>query len=341
MLMLASFISCSKDFYVEPERLFIKLIPEQRFVKVKDSISFSLYIENNENFQLDYKWSASKGLISGSDNNIKFLAPDTKDDVVVNVQVKDQYGNLYQDSVIIKVYKQFIILKADDLVSDHELIFPLRWVKFIDFLEKKDIKGSIGIIGSSLQYGNQNYFNKIREYHFKGNIEFWNHGYDHLINAINSNGEKYHEFKNSSLAFQKEQLHKTQILAKNNLGFSFKTFGAPANAIDGNTLLAIEADSTLKVWFFGNPATSRLNLSRNSVCEIEYPVHNPDYEKFKKHYDPFTNLLVLQIHPNSWDEVRFDEFYQIIDFIIDHGVTFINPYEYYNLINNVADDIIF
>lgn len=341
MLLMTSFISCSKDNYIEPERLFVKIIPEQRFVKVNDSIAFSLYVEKDENFHLEYEWISSKGSIKGSGRQVKFYAPAGKDDVSVKVRLKDQYGKVHKDSVTIKVYKQFVILKADDLVSDSETIFPYRWNNFIDYIEKQKIKASIGVIGNSLAYGSPAYFNKIKEYHHKGIIEFWNHGYDHLINGINSNGEKYHEFKNSPLQYQKAQIERTQSLAKSKLGFYFKTFGAPANGIDQNTLQAIDSDKTLKIWFFGNPESKSYNLVRNSKSEIEFPVHNPDFVKFKENYDPAAELLVLQIHPNSWDELRFQEFYQVVDFLKALQVTFINPFEYYKLVNDVADDILF
>ncbi|MDQ3392899.1 MAG: DUF2334 domain-containing protein [Bacteroidota bacterium] len=341
VLFLVSFVSCGKENTVMPEKLFMKLIPSQRFVRVNDSISFSLYIENHENFQLDYEWTADKGTVAVLGRNGRFFAPATKDDVKLLLKATDQYGRIYKDSVIIKVFNQLVILKADDLVNDSKSIFPERWDRFIEYIDEKGIKASIGIIGNSLASGNQAYFNRIKEYHLKGNIEFWNHGYDHLINGINEKGEKYHEFKNSPLAYQKSQIEKAQSLAKKNLGFYFRSFGAPANGIDSNTLLALEADSTIKVWFYGDAATTKLNLARHPSCEIEYPVHNPDFEKLKQHYDPVTDLLVLQIHPNSWDEIKFSEFFQVVDHLITNNATFINPYEYYKLTNNVWEEIIF
>jgi len=41
----------------------------------------------------------------------------------------------------------------------------------------------------------------------------------------------------------------------------------------------------------------------------------------------------LQIHPNFWDENGFSEFKKIVNFLIQNDVTFITPYEYYQLIN--------
>lgn len=339
MFLSTSLVSCSEDNTVTPETLFVKIIPEQRFVKVNDSISFSLYIERDENLHLEYEWSTDKGSIKDSDRHIKFIAPAGKDDVFVKVKLNDQFGNIYKDSVTITVSKQFIIFKADDLVSDSETIFPYRWNKFIEYIEEQNIKASIGVIGNSLASGSPAYFNKIIEYHNKGMIEFWNHGYDHLINGVNAKGEKYHEFKNSPLEYQKAQLERTQSLSKSKLGFYFKTFGAPANGIDHNTLQAMDAEYSLRIWFYGNPEYKHFNLVRSTKSEIEFPVHNPDFYKFSQNYDEDAELLVLQIHPNSWDETRFNEFYQVVEFLKTRQVTFINPYEYYKLVNDVADDI--
>lgn len=289
---------------------------------------------------MSYQWSASHGIISGEGSLVKFIAPNERSEAIIKVKITDQFGFEYQDSVKVLIYKQFVILKADDLIYDRELIIPENWKKFINFIESSQIKASIGIIGNSLESGNAAYFSAIKELNYKGLFEFWNHGYDHLLNGINEKGEKYHEFKGSPLEYQKKQLNKTQALANEKLGIKLRAFGAPGNAIDFNTITALEADTIIKVWFYGNTVSSKLILARHQNCEIEYPVHHPDMQKFATSYDESASLLVLQIHPNNWDNYRFDQFKNILQHLQEQEATFINPFEFYKLVNNVSEEYI-
>ena len=152
-----------------------------------------------------------------------------------------------------------------------------------------------------------------------------------MLNGIDVNGEKFHEFWKTSYADQKKHLLKTQDLAKEKLGITLHTFGAPGNAMDDNTLKVIEECDDIMVLFFGSDNFSKLDLKRFS--SIEYPTHNPDFQKFQLNYDAEKPYQVFQGHPNSWDEQRFTEFTKIIDFLVQNEVTFINPYEYYRLVN--------
>ena len=96
------------------------------------------------------------------------------------------------------VKKQYIILKADDLIYDQSNVISPNWLTFIDYIENLEIKAAIGIIGNSLNTVNEEYYSIISSVHKRGNIEFWNHGYDHVLAATRENGEKYWEFKNTS-----------------------------------------------------------------------------------------------------------------------------------------------
>jgi peptidoglycan/xylan/chitin deacetylase (PgdA/CDA1 family) len=164
-----------------------------------------------------------------------------------------------------------------------------------------------------------------------GYIELWNHGYDHLLNAQNSDGSSYDEFRYSPLDYQKEQLSKSQELAKEKLGITLRTFGAPSNAIDTTTIRALEAFEEIKVWFFGLEGSSKLVLGRSA--EMEYPIGKPDYESFVRNYDSTRVYLVFQIHPNQWDESQFKTFKQIIEFLRERQATFILPFEYYSSVS--------
>jgi hypothetical protein len=195
MLLFASMVSCENEIPVEPETLSVKVISSQGFLKVQDSTQKSVLLRNEQNFDLHFQWSASHGIISGEGSFVKFIAPNERSEAIIKVKITDQFGFVYSDSVKVLVYKQFVILKADDLIFDREHVIPVNWKRFINIIENSAVKASIGIIGNSLETGSEAYFSAIKDLHFKGLIEFWNHGYDHLLNGINEKGEKYHEFK--------------------------------------------------------------------------------------------------------------------------------------------------
>jgi hypothetical protein len=66
-------------------------------------------------------------------------------------------------------------------------------------------------------------------------------------------------------------------------------------------------------------------------AEIEFPYGYPIYEKFINNYLPKEKLLTFQIHPNMWDDEKFNIFTKIIEFLESQNVTFLTPSEYYFL----------
>ena len=109
-----------------------------------------------------------------------------------------------------------------------------------------------------------------------------------------------------------------------------RTFGAPGNAIDNNTITALDSFDEIKVWFYGLDGSNKLVLERTS--DMEYPAGKPDYISFLESYDSTKEYLVFQIHPNMWDENQFEEFKKIISYLKEQKITFVLPYEYYNII---------
>ena len=236
-------------------------------------------------------------------------------------------GTMAQKTVAGK--RQIVMLKADDLMfHDSVNVFFAEWDRYLDYIRSKKIKSSVGIIVNSLAKGNEKYADKVKKLVTEDDIELWNHGFTHQMNGTNEKGT-FHEFFNTPVAFQIEQLRKSQQLVKEKLGITMHTFGAPGNQIDSGTVIAMETFPEIKVWLYGAKAFSKLVLKNNPGGTVEYPVHNPDFEKFREHYDPSQAYLVLQYHPLSWDEKRFAAFQQIIDFLLEKDVRFMTPYDYY------------
>ena len=227
--------------------------------------------------------------------------------------------------------KPYVILKLDDLWCKNDKIH-LGWKKVIEFLNEMEVNGTIGLIGDSLEKDNPEYFQWIKERKEEG-YEIWNHGFCHC--RATENGTEIREFRGKIFEEQLESILKTQQLAKEKLGITMKTFGAPYNSTDLNTIKALEQNEDLKIWMFKetNVETSLFLLNRIPEVNIEYPVHQPDFEQFKIGYEKFKQepILIIQGHPRSWteDEDRFENFKKIIFFLKKEGVKFTTPYEYY------------
>jgi hypothetical protein len=133
-----------------------------------------------------------------------------------------------------------IILKLDDLRGDARpgrAVHP-RWQRVADLVEVKKIKASFGISGKALDKDDREFFEWAKALHARGAIEFWSHGYTH---GKEKRGEKNLAEFQLPYERQRETLARTQRLAREKLGFEFRTFGAPFNAVDAATARALEA----------------------------------------------------------------------------------------------------
>ena len=155
-------------------------------------------------------------------------------------------------------------------------------------------------------------------------IEFWHHGLDH--SRI--------EFSETGYEFQSEHFDKADSLMLAYTGIQMKTFGAPYNQVDRNTVKAIKKNSNYRYLFFvpedlfGETGLVLLNDRVN----MENGTGNVNFEFFKKNYlaakDEIKDYMVLQCHPNNWGEEKLTEFKNIIRFLIDEGCEFILPSKY-------------
>lgn len=227
--------------------------------------------------------------------------------------------------------KPYVILKLDDLKFENGFVHP-GWIQVVSYLNKKGVTGTIGLIGESLEKGNSAYLDWINDRNNEG-YEIWNHGFCHC--RYNQDGIEIREYKGESFENQLESIVKTQKLAKEKLGITLRSFGAPFNSTDEFTVRAMDEVPNLKIWMYkGNSMpTKKFELKRISEVNIEHPVNQPNLEKFKKGYEKFKKeeVLIIQGHPRSWveDEKRFQAFMDIIEFLKNEGVIFITPYDYY------------
>ncbi len=223
---------------------------------------------------------------------------------------------------------QIILLKLDDVVAGHIGKGPVssRWQRTADYLKANNIKGSFGVICESLEKDNAAYFQWIKDLQAAGLIEIWMHGY-HMKNATEPG-----EFDHGTFEEQRDILAKSERLAKEKLGFSLPAFGPHWTSTTDATDQALEAVPEVKIWLYGPPKPkffTRLSIER--VMGLENPTFVPDPEKFKATYEKAAakrEVLVLQGHPDQWDEKRWAGFQEIIEFLKSKNVVFMTPSEY-------------
>lgn len=223
---------------------------------------------------------------------------------------------------------QIILLKLDDVIARRvgKQAVSDRWLRVHDYLKSNNIKGSFGIITESLEKDNPLYFNWLKEVQAAGLIEFWMHGY-HMKTATEPG-----EFEHGTAEEQRAILAKGERLAKEKLGFTLPAFGPHWSGTTDATDEAMEQVPEVTIWLYGPEKPKfykRLSIPR--VMALENPTFVPDAEKFKTFYEAKAakkEVLVLQGHPDQWDEKRWEGFTKIIDFLKSKNVTFMTPSEY-------------
>lgn len=217
-----------------------------------------------------------------------------------------------------------VILKLDDVTRNgakgSSPVSP-RWQRCVDFLTQEHLAASLGILGYSLDRDAPAYFQWIKDLDKSGSFEFWNHGYE----------DKANPFNGPSLESQKTALEKTQRLAREKLGITLTAFGPHWGPTDANTDTALAEIPEIKVWLFGPPHPKGRQIVLGRIINLEQPTFIPNFEKVKADYDnkgrqqPY---LVLQGHPNQWDDQRFGEFVKVCKYLQSQGCKFTTISQY-------------
>ena len=218
-----------------------------------------------------------------------------------------------------------IIIKADDLkgqISD-------KWQRYFGIVESHDIYHSAGIICNSIaSITNQNRNDLIA--HLERRCEFWLHGWNHNLS------DTLTEFQGSSYQDQFDNLRRSVDTVTNQLGYTMHTFGAPGNRYDDNTIAALNAVPELHVWLGGTDSVGLLNIP------IAWVAENPsgtlrDPESFLERIKIYgqRDAIMMQVHPNAWDEEEMNNFDIILGSLTQSDSTiFMTPYQYFK---RVAD----
>ncbi len=232
------------------------------------------------------------------------------------------------------VHPLMIVIKLDDFKVTRDEV-PKNWIRIVENANEKKIKINIGVIAEFLETKNTP---KVCEWmkaqKASGTVEFWFHALTHLP-SLSADGSNHNEFFRP-YEEQVKIFTKCQQLAQTKLGFNFSTFGPPGTGVkepayDANTARIMQEDPSMKVWLYSEPmdeigaaleAQKKVTvLDRVWRVNIESPLFVPNCDMLldglfrgQKMDRPY---YVLQGHGMKWDEERLQEYFKMIDLLLD------------------------
>ncbi|MBE7042388.1 MAG: DUF2334 domain-containing protein [Ruminococcaceae bacterium] len=229
---------------------------------------------------------------------------------------------------------QVIVFKFDDLhstVGTHVGKFD----KALDFLRDQGIPGTAGVLGKWLEpakvnpkkYLNQ--INTVKSWILDGH-QLWIHGYDHAPGEFAA----LKEVPASSYEKQMEMIAVTYDLMSTVLHYNATCFGASFNQNNEDTITVLNQEfPEIQTVLFMHDTKNRLsamNLSSESLCEIETQAGEVSSQLFLMRYEYVKELpyLVIQAHPDQWNEQSFKELGTIVKFLKSKNCVFMTPEQY-------------
>ncbi len=335
--ILAMVLAAPGYAFVDPET--ISLSADSKSVRLNETTIIRIN-ETDLDPQWTYQWSAVRGAVVANPNP---LAPHTAiytatagldpGEDVITVAIYDNTPRLLATrTAVVLVFKQFIVLKAGTWG-----VITTNWQYYFQQLLDLHIKTAVAIITHFIDplysgYAGPAFVTYTKARHDSGYVEFWNNGYDF------SNGAgppAWWEFRGTTYGSQKTHLEAGQTLANTTLGFPFTAFGAPYNQLDTTTTTVVNESPELRVWLFGAATGSTKMVLTHANGEIEQTTGLPSFTYFMSTYSATPRYVVLQHNPgmNSF-YTNFQQFRDILNYLIAQKVTFILPTEYCRLIQD-------
>jgi len=220
---------------------------------------------------------------------------------------------------------KIVIVKADDYRGPTQ-----GWTNFIQASRAVGIKVSIGVIVEGIA-GNATTASAMRTQEAMGDVEFWNHGWDHA-RWTDSSGKIVSEFGGSGLAHMRTHMADAQAGMKAALGKDASTFGTPYNAFNTDTATVINETPALRLMFaHSSLARQVLNAHVVGIISEQGGTGAPDSTQFKASYpNGPVGPVSLQLHPNNsqFNAGRIHEYQEIIRHLLAKGHTILLPSEY-------------
>jgi hypothetical protein len=307
-------------------------------VRINGSAAAALDVSPASPDDYTYEWSANIGNISGSGVNVTYNAPATKGIATISVDIKEGVNTVGQESVRTLVYKQFIIMKGDDMGFANWLpgsnYVRVGWKEYLDYMEYEAYeKSSLGLMTGTLEAANATYKNYLIDLAGSGYFELWHHGHLH------------ENFTTFTAQEQLDLLTLGNNLSESELGITLYGFGSPGNKNNADTVWAMNQRPEKKYYFFGPAGFNGMSFVNSALDRImvETAEQHIDYAMYLTEYAASVDekCQVIQMHPPGWQNdgpgyYDLTEWDKIIQHLKSEGVTNILPYEYYRLLNEPA-----
>jgi hypothetical protein len=203
------------------------------------------------------------------------------------------------------MFRPTVVLKADDLNTPLEPGF----IELLDSMSARGLPVSCGLICETLLDATSEDVDLLSKVD-PVLVEVFHHGYDH------SHGDGWREFSGTGHDFQLEQLVAGMDLAQDVLGINLRTFGAPFNWTDADTVSALELVPELEVIFYQPVVDGRVTYPRPlDVEDSPGVVFNLVEFRERYHDSSYSDILAIQCHPAVLDEVNTAKLMEAIDFL--------------------------
>ncbi|MEI6077069.1 MAG: polysaccharide deacetylase family protein [Verrucomicrobiota bacterium] len=222
-----------------------------------------------------------------------------------------------------------VIIKADDFTGTNQ-----AWSNFLEASRAAGVKVSIGVITRSMRE-NLPVQDWMRAQENKGDVEFWNHGWDHK--RWSTNDFSISEFQGSGLVNQREHLIRSQAALKKLLGHDVITLGTPYNGFDSETAQAMNESPALRLFFTytTNPKTEAVRQrvdTRIALLDIVNEAEGTGKPNAARLAALLANRppgpVSLQFHPPYFDAPHLDEYRKILADLKVYGYATMLPSEY-------------
>ena len=219
-----------------------------------------------------------------------------------------------------------VIIKADDFKGS-----TTGWTNFLNSSRNLGIKVSIGVIVNGIA-GNAATATYMQQQQAMGDVEFWNHGWDHSQWTVGST--TYREFQKSGLTFQQTHFSDAQARLLTATGRNAVAFGPGYNAYDADTVAIVNNTPAMRLFFVNSVSAARsLGLAERiaavGIISESGGTGNPVAASFiAANPNGPAGPISLQFHPLGFDAADRAEYEQIVQFLQGKGYTFMLPAEY-------------
>jgi hypothetical protein len=220
-----------------------------------------------------------------------------------------------------------VVLKADDFGG------PLgaSEARFVDLLEARGAVAGLGVVTSHLP-SRPEVIASYRALQARGH-ELWFHGHTHdwwLPRA---------EFAGVGVERMDRSLAAGLNRSREVLGVELRTFGAPGNAIDAQTGVALGRHPQLRVWLFGREGYGIASLPRR--LELETAVGRcAEATGFLARLDALPAEpelpLVLELHPGRYAEPDFANLEAVLEGLAARGLRTATPYGWWSWLEDAG-----